>query len=100
MSDDLISRKALLKTLSSCNFGNASVVRDSDGFPTHISIVGIIKIISNQPTAFDKEKVIEKLNWLQVNSFGYYNQYDDEQAFGESSAFRVAIEVVEKGGIE
>lgn len=56
--------------------------------------------IAQQPTAFDKKKVIEKLKRLEVNAFGYYNQYDDEQAFGESAAYRAAIEIIEKGGIE
>lgn len=45
MSDDIISRKVLLETLTSCNFGNANTICGSDGFPTHISIVGIIKIM-------------------------------------------------------
>ena len=56
--------------------------------------------IDEMPVAFDKEKVIEKLKCLEVNAFGYYNQYDDEQTFGESAAYRAAIEIVEKGGIE
>lgn len=52
------------------------------------------------PTAFDKEKVIEKLKRLEKDTFDYYNRYNDEMAFGESAAFRSAIEIVEKGGIE
>lgn len=56
--------------------------------------------IEEMPTAFDKEKVINKLKRLESNSFGYYNQYDDEQAFGESAAYRVSIEIVEKGGVD
>ena len=57
-------------------------------------------ILEEVKTAFDREKVVKKLKRLETNSFGYYNQYDDEQAFGESAAYRVAIEIVEKGGIE
>ena len=56
MSDDIISRKVLLETLTSCNFGNANTICDSDGFPTHISIVGIIKIIGNQPRPSTKKR--------------------------------------------
>ena len=52
------------------------------------------------PTAFDKEKVIKKLKHLENDTFNYSNRYDDKIAFGESSAFRAAIEIVEKGGIE
>ena len=58
------------------------------------------KTIAEQPTAFDKEKVIGKLKRLKTNAFGYYNQFDDEQAFGESAAYSATIEIVEKGGIE
>ena len=56
--------------------------------------------IAQQPTAFDKEKVINKLKHLENDTFNYSNRYDDKIAFGESSAFRAAIEIVEKGGIE
>ena len=80
MSDDLISRKALTE---------GRVEND----PVRIAAMCA-------PTAFDKEKVIEKLKRLEANAFRYYNQYDDEEAFGESAAYRVAIEIVEKGWIE
>lgn len=56
--------------------------------------------IDEIPTAFDKEKVIKKLKHLENDTFNYSNRYDDKIAFGESSAFRAAIEIVEKGGIE
>ena len=94
MSDDLISRKALLKKLE--------VFNDRDHGNEHflLGIESAKEIIKNEPAAFDKKKVIEKLKRLEVNAFGYYNQYDDEQAFGESAAYRAAIEIIEKGGIE
>lgn len=60
----------------------------------------ITVILEEVRTAFDREKVVKKLKRLETNSFGYYNQYDDEQAFGESAAYRVAIEIVEKGEID
>ena len=56
--------------------------------------------IEEAPTAFDKEKVIEKLKRLEKDTFDYYNRYNDEMAFGESAAFRSAIEIVEKGGLK
>ena len=87
MSDDLISRKALLDSLR----GNVLV----DVTPE------IEKTVEEQPTAFDKEKVIEELkaNMSSVQgisgqavtfmfSDGYYNGIKD------------AIEIVEKGGGE
>lgn len=60
----------------------------------------MLDMIKRSSTAFDKEKVIEKLKRLEKDTFDYYNRYNDEMAFGESAAFRSAIEIVEKGGIE
>lgn len=62
--------------------------------------VSVCMEIDEMPTAFDKEKVIEKLKRLEKDTFDYYNRYNDEMAFGESAAFRSAIEIVEKGGVE
>ena len=93
MSDDLISRKAVLEILydiSDRNYGS-------------LFGHGINKacdVIEHAETAFDKEKVIEKLKHLEKDTFDYYNRYNDEMAFGESAAFRLAIKIVEKGGIE
>lgn len=95
MSDDLISRKALLKKLE--------VFNDRDHGNEHflLGIESAKEIIKNEPTAFVKEKVIEELK-ANMNSVlgisgqavtfmfsdGYYNGVKD------------AIEIVEKGGIE
>lgn len=94
MSDDLISRKALLKKLE--------IFNDRDHGNEHflLGIESAKEIIKNEPEAFDKEKVIKKLKRLEKDTFDYHNRYNDEMAFGESSAFRMAIEIVEKGGIE
>ena len=62
--------------------------------------ISVCMEIEETSTAFDKEKVIEKLKRLEKDTFDYYNRYNDEMAFGESAAFRSAIEIVEKGGIE
>ena len=93
MSDDLISRKALIENLMQeiPLAENVHIFRD---------------IIENQPTAFDKEKVTQELksnmesaqlvqslvgtDLVQCGgfSYGYYNGVKD------------AIDIVEKGGIE
>ncbi len=86
MSDDLISRKSLIENLN-------------EFAPEHYTAL-VNDLIMKEPTAFDKEKVIEELKRLKTNAFRYYNQYDDEQAFGESAAYRAAIEIVEKGRVE
>ena len=86
MSDDLISRKSLIENLN-------------EFAPEHYTAL-VNDLIMKEPTAFDKEKVIEELKRLKTNAFRYYNQYDDEQAFGDSAAYRAAIEIVEKGRVE
>lgn len=91
MSDDLISRKALLDRF---RYGDKEFESDKAW------ICAVRRMIKEQPTAFDKEKVIEKLKRLEKDTFDYYNRYNDEMTFGESAAFRSAIEIVEKGGIE
>ena len=58
------------------------------------------RITSDQPTAFDKEKVIEELKAKAEDSRKYWSEFDDEDAFGEMNAYKNAIEIVEKGGIE
>ena len=83
MSDDLISRKALIENLMQeiPLAENVHIFRD---------------IIENQPTAFDKEKVIEELksaeNYLYVNGIRITNFKFIHPL--------TAIEIVEKGGIE
>lgn len=95
MSDDLISRKALLGT--ECLL-MTDIVENN---PTAKYILEqVLYDIDHAETAFDKEKVIEKLKRLEKDTFDYYNRYNDEMAFGESAAFRSAIEIVEKGGVE
>ena len=102
MNDDLISRKELLKKLSSGEFDGRSVIYDSDGFPTHISLGGIKKIIRTMSTSFDKEKVIEELK----SAIGDIHYTEDGSFNGkciedfEFIQAKTAIEIVEKGGIE
>lgn len=91
MSDDLISRKALL---------NRFKYSETDNETDKAWICTVRRIIKEMPTAFDKEKVIKKLKHMEKDAFNYYNRYNDEMAFGESVAFGVAIEIVEKGGVE
>lgn len=96
MSDDLISRKALLGTE---RLLMTDIVENN---PTAKYILEqVLFDIEHAETAFDKEKVIEKLK-TNMNSFagisgqavtfmfsdGYYNGTKD------------AIEIIEKGGIE
>ena len=96
MSDDLISRKALL---------NRFKYSETDNETDKAWICTVRRIIKGQPTAFDKEKVIEELksnmgsaqlaqllagtDLVQCGgfSYGYYNGVKD------------AVKIVEKGGL-
>ena len=86
MSDDLISRKALIENLMQeiPLAENVHIFRD---------------IIENQPTAFDKEKVIEQIKVLSTGIILNTNICDD-YAEGYVRAAKDIIEIVEKGGIE
>lgn len=79
-ADDLISRKAFLKYMH-------------DNFEQTPQVVVFRGIISEQPTAFDKEKVIEELKQISKALLMAEN-------FNGAACIDKAIEVIEKGGIE
>ena len=97
MSDDLISRKALL---------NRFKYSETDNETDKAWICTVRRIIKEQPTSFDKEKVIEELkSWEKAShDAGIQSTYAelDNKASGyyqESRAYHRAIEIVEKGGL-
>lgn len=59
----------------------------------------ILQIIDDQPTAFDKEKVIADLAKCKESAEEIWSAIDSEQDFGETMAYMNAIRVVEKGGL-
>ena len=83
MSDDLISRKAVIETVD-------RHTREDGTLDDDISV-----ILKEVKTAFDKERVIDE---LIAGRFVYAG----EDVIGESTSIRVdkAIKIVEKGGIE
>ena len=88
MSDDLISRKAVLHILYD--------IKDDDNVPKNYgTVLDIIRKIRKLQTAFDKERVIDE---LIAGRFVYAG----EDVIGESTSIRIdkAIKIVEKGGIE
>lgn len=96
MNDDLISRKALLDEVKSfqCSItglraGKGVLARAADEYRE-----SILKIIEDQPTEFDKEKVIEQLNRCRIY------QFQGMLPDGRVCHFSDVIEIVEKGGIE
>lgn len=91
MNDDLISRKAVLDVLNDV---------DQDGL---LKISQIIDFIKDQPTAFNKEKVIKKLKDQYNYSRKVRNKNDNnyfEYWDGRTDSYKDAIKIVEKGGIE
>lgn len=97
MSDDLISRKALINIL------NILKGVDKDWL---LTINQIIDFIEDQPIAFDKEKVInelrEELNLsdAEKDRCARENPLQFDSAKGYANGIANAIEIVEKGGIE
>ena len=83
MRGDLISRKLLLDTLR----GNVLVSVTSE----------LEKSIQEQPTAFDKEKVISE---MKKNSRNFYPSIDHYCLSQKAVDLKKAIEIVEKGGVE
>jgi hypothetical protein len=92
MSDDLISRKALLEVI---DISFIIPILKMNLRPEHEAVLKIREIIMNMPTAFDKEKVIEELTAGKFITIG-------GNTVGESVNIRIdrAVEIVEKGGIE
>lgn len=97
MSDDLISRKALINILK--------ILKgvDKDWL---LTINQIIDFIEDQPIAFDKEKVInelrEELNLsdAEKDRCARENPLQFDSAKGYANGIANSIEIVEKGGIE
>ena len=108
MSDDLISRRTIkffIETIRDCWAISPYVSANDMKLYSKVFNV-VLNEISNCPTAFDREKVIEELKKAMSSaqlaqslagtdlvqcggfSYGYYNGIKD------------AIEIVEKGGIE
>lgn len=95
MSDDLISRKAVIEAVD-------RHTREDGTLDDDISI-----ILEEVKAAFDKEKVIEDLNDWMKDAEKWAAKYDevgdtDNMDLQDMAArcYKNAIEIVEKGGIE
>ena len=97
MSDDLISRKALLDRF---RYG------DKESESDKAWICAVRRMIKEQTTAFDKEKVInelrEELNLsdAEKDRCARENPLQFDSAKGYANGIANAIEIIEKGGIE
>ena len=93
MNDDLISRKVLFDELSSLRIELNGISCRKEFKKTVKEVLDCVKhVVEDQPTAFDKEKVIEELKGeieLCVTHPLYPGRYIKKSR---------AIEIVEKGG--
>lgn len=105
MNDDLISRKILSDELASLRISltNISCIQKA----VDETIKSVLRIVNEQPVAFDKEKVVNELmiratiSEERMNLFAEKGFTQNESlADGKARAYRSAIEIVEKGGIE
>ena len=100
MSDELISRKAIIDYLREQN-NNVIIEKHKDGFVSEDACRGMESAISafrnfilTIPTAFDKEKVIEELKG-EIELVAH-----NPMIAGRYIKKSRVIEIVEKGGIE
>lgn len=97
MSDDLISRKALLKELR-------EIMDEPHNTMFLMGIGAAVSIVEHRETAFDKEKVIEELRQEAMYELGIpekkFNSDKEEYSCYCAISFSQAKRIVEKGGIE
>lgn len=85
MSNDLISRKALIKTLM-------------EEIPLAENVHIFKDIIENQPTAFNKEKVLDELGELTGEECTLH-ECGIRSEKCKACIAKKAVEIVEKGGL-
>lgn len=83
MSDDLISKKAVIALIDKLGYINVS---SRDNFNANRRMDKVRQEVVKLPTAFDKEKVIEELK--------------EEGCIIDDEAGNRAVEIIQKGGIE
>lgn len=98
---DLISRSEMIKAIEEhyMNLTNDNVPRSIPDFYSEMQ-----KLVYNQPTAFDTEKVVEQLEEVNMNYFLTIANTGSEKldiAYGYASdSINKAINIVKKGGVE
>lgn len=112
MSDDLISRKAVIDYLREQN-NNVIIEKHKNGFVSEDTCRGMESAISafrnfilTLPTAFDKEKVIanlrEELKLAEIEKERCITESPSQfqSAKGHANGVSFGLEIVEKGGVE
>lgn len=100
---DLISRSEMIKTIEEhyINLTNDNVPRSIPDFYSEMQ-----KLVYNQPTAFDTEKVVEQLESEKRYGSKYDSYYEENLYRGEmfendvnNKTIDKAIDIVKKGGL-
>lgn len=105
MSDDLISREVLLGELNSLRIELNGISCRKEFKKTVNEVMQTLKhLIEDQPQAFDKGKVLSEMKKEYEDAICLYNgNIGTAHSFSSlvrKDAWREAIEIVEKGGIE
>ena len=65
-----------------------------------VSLSELAKVIDEQPTAFDVDKVVEQLETRKTRAAALQKENTSEYFEGETDAFEFAIKIVKEGGVE
>lgn len=55
---------------------------------------GFMSFVEDIPTAYDVEKVVEKLEEQEEENRKYWNSFDDEDSFAAMRAYQNAVKIV------
>ena len=95
---DLISRIELLKRFCVTKDGHRIPERDCDNFEVTVSIKDVKTIIKEQPTAYDIDKIVEKLEKIRVKETCNKEKCDTKEIC-RICVVDDAIEIVKQCGV-
>ena len=95
---DLSSRSELLKRFCVTKDGHRIPERDCDNFEVTVSIKDVKTIIKEQPTAYDIDKIVEKLEKIRVKETCNKEKCDTKEIC-RICVVDDAIEIVKNGGV-
>ena len=95
---DLISRSELLKRFLVNKDGHRIPERDCDNLEVFVSIKDVKTIIKEQPTAYDIDKIVEKLEKIRVKETCNKEKCDTKEIC-RICVVDDAIEIVKQGGV-
>lgn len=98
MSNDLISRKALINALFVRN-GKMCPDTDIDNFPITINVKDVKKAIRNAPTAYDVDKVVEQIRKFEICG-RCLNNHNSVEVCAEFCDVGKKLRIIKSGGIE